>query len=502
MIIGTLAEIADSVVSGNQVGFVKTDQDNAFFGKDDLESALNLLNSFKLQHGDRIVVIASPSIKCVAMMLAAWSAGIVVVPLKGELLDVGIRVVADDCHATIIVDPDSNECVVVNESNRSVGSFRFCNFRRVSGVDLAMIIYTSGSSGKPKGIMLTHANIIVAVQAISSALGLHASDRILCVSPLSFDYGLYQVLFAFHTGCTTVLFSRTFNPMACIETLKKLEITILPIVPSIGTAVARTAKALKSQIPALRLITNTGGHLPQATIEMLREVFPLANVCPMYGLSESKRALIFNPAQARSRIGSVGMPMPGLAAAVFSRNTVDGVTFFEECAPGEVGELFVRGASVMQGYTSDMGGGAEIIPGAYRDDNWLATGDLFATDEDGYFYYRGRVKEMIKQDGFCLYPREIEEVAERHPDVELAVVFGATDKWENELACIAIQRSDGANDSAAEKLFRTWLEGKLSSEYQPRLICMIESMPLSPNGKPDRAALRAKISNAPESSAV
>jgi acyl-CoA synthetase (AMP-forming)/AMP-acid ligase II len=502
MIVGSLAEIRGAIASDRWRGSISVDRGEETLNSNLVSAQEKLLRALDLRHGDRVVLTMDSSLATVAALVAAWGLGLVVVPVRGSAGDPGVQAIMADCGARAILDPSSGEAERSQQPRETTSRFRFRFDRAVSGSDLALIIYTSGSTGTPKGIVLTHANVVSAAHSIASYLGILATDTILCISPLSFDYGLYQLLFAFHCDCRTILFGRSFNPLSCIETVRRESVTILPVVPSMGISFARTLAALKRPLPSLRLISNTGGHLPDTTVAMMRDSLPDAGVCLMYGLSESKRALFLDPAEAAARPGSVGKAMPGLAAVVFTRTVRDGETFYEEAESGVVGELFVRGPSVMQGYCNGAGGGATLIAGDYRDDNWLATGDLFERDEDGYLYYRGRAKELIKQDGFCLYPREIEAVVERNPNVELAVVYGTTDAWGNEIACLAVQRSDRDCGKDALQAIKTWLETSLDPDYRPRLLRLVPAIPLSANGKPDRAAMRAEAEGDPGQAAA
>jgi acyl-CoA synthetase (AMP-forming)/AMP-acid ligase II len=422
MLIGSLAEIIARVGADGAGTVSVAGQPGALTAEECREWARRFVEE-GLVHGDRVVLFVDHDLASVAALVAAWALGLVVVPLKAGGSGEAADAVAADCGARLIAGPASGLWSPLPRSRKAGGRLRFLYPRGVSGTDLALIVYTSGSTSRPKGIMLTHANVIAALQAISHYLQLDATHRRLCQSPLSFDYGLYQLLFAFHTGCHTVLAAGGFEPLRCIDTIRREAITVLPVVPALATALARTLVALRRELPGVRLITNTGGHLPEATIAMLERVCPAARIVPMYGLSECKRALFLPPEERAGRPGSVGRPMPGLQAAVMRREDGRDGVLFAEVPHGDTGELFVRGPSLMQGYCSGAGG-AELIAGDYRDDNWLATGDLFMRDEDGFFYFRGRAKELIKQGGFCLYPRDIEETVSKHPDVAAALVVG------------------------------------------------------------------------------
>jgi acyl-CoA synthetase (AMP-forming)/AMP-acid ligase II len=266
----------------------------------------------------------------------------------------------------------------------------------------------------------------------------------------------------------------------------------LPVVPPLASAIERVLQMYKMDLPTLKKITNTGGHLSETTIKGLRDCLPHTAIYAMYGLTECKRALYLPPEDIDRKIGSVGQPMPGLDAMVFrpgQDHEIGGVTHFFEVKPNEIGELVVRGASVMQGYTRGdaIGTGARLVRGAYRDDVWLATGDLFSYDEDGYYYFRGRIKDLVKQGGYCLYPLEMEENLMLHPMVESAAVIGTTDCNGLEVARAFIKLATPTD--AIRKDVLDWISKRFEPEYRPRDIRFVDEMPINANGKIDRARL-------------
>ncbi len=441
---------------------------------------------------DRVLVSGGAGVLSMAWYVAAWHLGATLVPVDPALCEESVQRIADDSQARARIDASADTLALL----RAPRATRFALRRpaRVTGVDLAIIIYTSGSTGHPKGIMLSHANVLSALRAISRYLALDSEDVILCVPPLHFDYGLYQALFAMHVGCATVLVCGAFNPASVSAAIERHRPTVLPVVPAIGHLVARTLLAFQRPAHSVRLLTNTGGHLPLGTIAELRRALPNAQVMPMYGLTESKRALYMLPAEVDARPGSVGRAMPGLDARVFVAvaGEASAETTWREAAPCEIGMLFVRGASVMQGYVHDANGaGARLLHGDYRDDIWLATGDLFYADEDGYLYFHGRDKDLIKQAGHCLYPREIEQRVEEHDGVAVAVVIRGSDDNGDEIAELFVQLKPGASMQEVQ----AWLDGHLERAYRPRRIHVVGQWPLTPNGKIDLARL-ARPANA------
>ncbi|WP_444930790.1 class I adenylate-forming enzyme family protein [Microbulbifer sp. SSSA002] len=431
--------------------------------------------------GDRIVVCTQSEIEAVAIMLAAWQLGLVVVPVKGDLGPSTIEMIARDCNAKALWRAGNVELLQSFQAEQR--QFEISTAPVVTGIDLALIIYTSGSTGKPKGIMLTHQNVLVSLASICQYLDLQVQDRVLCLSPLSFDYGLYQVLFALYANCTTILYDKPFNPIQALKAIADQRISVLPIVPAMGAALVKLVNLVKPNLSDLRSITNTGGHLSEYMIRSWKEYCPDLNVFSMYGLTECKRALYLEPELWEEKMGSVGKPIPGLDARIFV--PASDATKLREAEASEVGELYVRGAAVMQGYFNQAAqGGAEMVPGQYRDDNWLATGDLFNRDKDGFFYFKGRSKDLIKQGGFCLFPKELENHIDLCPLVHLNAVVGTKDKLENEVATCVVQLHDNTADN--QQQFRTWLKANIDADYMPRDIKFVDSIQLTANSKVDR----------------
>ena len=452
------------------------------------QQALTLLSSGEIQWqlGDRIIIRAHNDIQTIATMLAAWKIGLVVVPVKEDMNDQAIETIAQDCNAKGLCQ--QGQFIERINYNPEKPIFEITQTECVTGSDLALIIYTSGSTGLPKGIMLSHQNVLTSLASIAQYLKLTPQDRIICLSPLSFDYGLYQVLFALYCNCTTLLYEKTFNPIQIVKTLDSEKISVLPFVPAIASALVRVLPLLKTQLPNLRAVTNTGGHLSESVIRQWKLACTDLDVYSMYGLTECKRALYLEPHLWEEKMGSVGLPIPGLDARVFLP-TEQG---YKEAQPHEVGELYVRGAAVMQGYFNpNAQGGAKTISGGYRDDNWLATGDLFSRDEEGFYYFKGRSKELIKQAGFCLYPKDIENIIESCPLVHLNAIVGSQDRSGLEIALAVIELND--NTKANQEACEAWLKANIDQDYRPREYRFVEAISLTPNRKVDKKRLASEL---------
>lgn len=448
-----------------------------------------LQHNIQFSFGDKVIVVSTPTPETVSTLLWLWHNGAVVVPVKHDMPMEAIQKIADDCHSHIMIK--DQKITELNCAPQSTLLFRENSRRQVCGTDLALLIYTSGSTGNPKGIMLSHNNVITAMNSIATYLKIDTNEHILGLSPLSFDYGLYQLLFSLAFDCKITLFEENFHPVKVIKALDEQKITLLPVVPAMAIPLSRVIKALKRKLPHLRKMTNTGGHLGETVIDDMVNLIPQLDVYAMYGLTECKRALYLPPDKTHKKRGSVGIAIPGLEAKLFNSVQCEDGLHYQEVSNGEVGELFVRGATVMQGYYGQANAGANLIPGNYRDDNWLATGDLFTQDDDSYFYFKGRTKELIKQAGFCIYPTESEALIEKNSLVHLAAIIQSKDKFGDEIACLCVQLHEDKKEN--EETFIHWLNTNLDSDYRPREVRFTSQMQLTDNTKVDKKSLVAKL---------
>jgi long-chain acyl-CoA synthetase len=434
--------------------------------------------------GDVVLVKARNDLDGVSAVLGAWLHGCAVCPVDPSGAPQVHELIARHSGARIVVEADGSLVATAPDTWRRG---MLC-IERPSGVDLAVIIFTSGSSGVPKGVLLSHSNVMSALRSISTFLEISAADRVLSVPPLFLDYGLYQVLFSMFTGCELVLGTGITSPLKILSLIKDTRPTVLPVVPALAVGLARVLDTFGRTVDGLRVVSNTGGHLARATIEAMMRSFPGAQIVPMYGLTESKRALYLPSHRVADKPDSVGGPMPGLDARVV---VADSYGQLVEAHVGVVGELYVRGSSVMQGYHSDRGGaGAQLIPGRYRDDYWLATGDLFETDADGCLYFRGRSKSLIKQGGYCIYPRDLEAAAEAIPNVSSAVVVGREETDGDESAVLFVVLKGPGGQTQQSRVRDSLLEN-LHRSIRPRIVHFLDEWPALPVGKIDIGALKA-----------
>jgi acyl-CoA synthetase (AMP-forming)/AMP-acid ligase II len=295
----------------------------------------------------------------------------------------------------------------------------------MSEQDLACLVYTSGSTGEPKGVMESHACVDFATGSIITYLENTADDIVLNCLPLSFDYGLYQPLMVFRFGGTLVLERSFMFPAAILRKMEQERVTGFPGVPTIFSLLLQMDLSAYD-LSSLRYITNTAAALPVSHIERLCAKFPQASLYSMYGQTECKRVLYLPPHELKKRPGSVGIAIPGTEVWI---QGPDG----NRLEPGSTGQLVVRGRHVMKGYLNKPTETARTFgPGRFPDEGVLFTGDLFRQDEEGFFYFVSRVDDIIKTRGEKVAPKEIENVLYLLPSVVEAAVVGVPDELEGE----------------------------------------------------------------------
>ncbi len=350
-------------------------------------------------------------------------------------------------------------------------------------LDLASLIYTSGSTGEPKGVMHTHQSMLFALRSLFEYLRLEKNDRLLCVLPLAFDYGLYQLLMSFYTGATLVL-ERSFTYPAQVFNVMKAEgVTVFPGVPTIFAMLLDAHERQPLRFEKVLRVTNTAAALPPSFNTRLREIFPNADIYRMYGLTECKRVSYLPPEQIEQKPESVGIAIPGTEVMV-----LDNVG--RPVKPGEVGTLYVRGSHVMLGYWNQPEKTAHMLkPGSLPGERLLCTHDLFTVDEDGYLYFIGRTDDIIKSRGEKISPLEVETVLYGILGIREAAVLGMPDLLLGQavVAFVSVMEGSALSEGRIKKL----CGDKLEAFMVPKHVTFLPELPKSANGKTDKKALAA-----------
>ncbi len=351
--------------------------------------------------------------------------------------------------------------------------------------DLAAIIYTSGSTGDPKGVILSHLNMVSACTSVSTYLGLRANDTVLCALPLAFDYGLYQLLMCARVGATLVL-ERSFTfPVKVLEVMVRERVTVFPGVPTMFAMLMNLQTLPSFDLGSLRMITNTAAALSEAHIQRLRALFPQATLFSMYGLTECKRVTYLPPEQLDVRPTSVGRGMPN-----------EEVWLVDEAGQrlpnGSTGELVVRGSNVMLGYWDKPEATAQRLQpgpaiGGQAGAPVLHTGDLFRTDSEGYLYFVARKDDIIKSRGEKVSPKEVENALYAIEGVFEAAVIGVPDELLGQAVKAFVVCQPGVTLTERE-VIRQCL-ARLESFMAPKHVEFVEALPKTDTGKIKKTGL-------------
>jgi long-chain acyl-CoA synthetase len=335
--------------------------------------------------------------------------------------------------------------------------------------DTAVILYTSGTTGPPKGAELTHDNLLRNVEVTSTTLlNLRADDVILGALPLFHSFG--QVVgmgCAIAMGACLSLLTR-FDPGRALEIIKRDQVTVLPGVPTMYAAILHSAGGNAADAASLRLCVSGGAAMPVELLRSFEKEFGCV-ILEGYGLSETSPVASFNHPDRARKPGTIGQAISG----VYMRVQDDaGIPL----PVGTVGEIAVRGHNVMKGYWGRPEETAEVLA-----DRWLRTGDLGWMDSEGYFSIVDRKKDMIIRGGLNVYPREVEEVLYEHPAVAEAAVIGVRDEWLGEEVAAAVTLKPGA--SATPDELREHVKSQLAAYKYPRYVWIVAELPHGDTGK-------------------
>lgn len=348
-------------------------------------------------------------------------------------------------------------------------------------VDLASIIYTSGSTGSPKGVMLTHRNMLTAARSVSSYLEMEERDVVLNLLPLSFDYGLYQLIMAARVGATVVLEPSFAFPARILDVMEREAVTGFPGVPTIFATLAGMKDPGPRDLSHVRFITNTAAHLSTSNIEFLRKAFPRARIYPMYGITECQRISFLPPADLDRKPGSVGVPIPNTEVWIADDNG-------NRLGPDQVGEVVVRGATVMAGYWGDPEETRKKLrPGPVPGERFLFTGDLARMDEEGYLYFVGRMDDILKVKGEKVAPKEVEDAISRVPGVREVAVIGVPDEVMGRALHAFVVPAPNVQVTKRDVL--RGCRERLEPFMIPQKVRFLSDLPRSPHGKVDRKRL-------------
>jgi len=493
----------------NKIGLICDDQRLTYA---EIEARANrLANALKaqgLQRGDRVVLYLPNSVELVIGIFAALKAGGTFVVANYSTKYQKLAYILNNCQASAFLTTDSRAhlaerlardvpslkvTILAPQPSSEVESRGFLSFEAIQSehsparppkvnidLDLAGLIYTSGSTGDPKGVMSDHSNVDFAASSIIEYLENVEDDVVIDVLPLSFDYGLYQLLMAFKFGGTLVL-EKGFNyPIAILKRMETERVTGFPGVPTVFTMLL-SIDLSPYDLSSLRYLTNTAAALPPSHIAQLRKKFPWATLYSMYGLTETKRTLYLPPEQLDERPGSVGIAIPGTEVWIEDREG-------NRLGPGQVGELVVRGRHVMRGYWGDPQATAERYrPGPIPGERLCYTGDYFTQDEEGFLYFVSRKDDIIKSRGEKVAPKEVENVLYDLKGVREVAVVGVPDPVLGQ-AVKAIIVADDAELTEARVLAHC--RANLEDFMVPKYVAFTDELPKTTTGKIRKTGLQ------------
>lgn len=477
-----------------------------------------------LQRGARVAVYLEKRPENVSAMFGAAAAGGVFVPVNPLLKPEQVAYILADCNVDILVTsrerlaqlgpalaacPDLRTVLLTGEPAMAgtLGPLRLLSWRaaldgaradafapaphRVIDTDMAAILYTSGSTGQPKGVVLSHRNMLAGAASVAGYLRNTPEDRILCVLPLSFDYGLSQLTTAFLSGACAVLMNYLLL-RDIVEAVEQEAITGLAAVPPLWVQLSQLSWPLSTP---LRYITNSGGVMQRSTLDKLRLALPRTQVFLMYGLTEAFRSTYLAPEQLERRPDSIGLAIPNAEVLVLRP---DGSV----CAPDEPGELVHRGALVALGYWNDAARTAERFKplppqagGLVLPELAVWSGDTVRRDADGYLYFVGRSDDMIKTSGYRVSPAEIEEVVYASGLVGEAVALAVPHAVLGHAIALLVTPPPGVEVRRDSVLAAC--RARLPSYMVPLWVDIREdALPRNPNGKIDRPLLARELARA------
>ncbi len=455
--------------------------------------------------GDRVVVFADNTVETVISFWAILQAGAVVSLVDPLTKSAKLRHLIADCRPTVLItdahlqpvwaeaaDSPHLQRVLVSGKIADEKLARFPTARRFDdaigsgnhrapparqciSIDLAAIIYTSGSTGDAKGVMLTHLNMLTAATSLCSYLELREDDVLLNVLPLSFDYGLYQMIMAFRLGARLVL-ERSFTfPAQVFNAVVAEGVTVFPGVPTIFALMAGMEMLKEFDLTKIRCVTNTAAALSTKHIATLRRLFPVAQIFSMYGLTECKRCTYLPPADLERKPTSVGIAIPNTELWIVDEEG-------KKVGPGVVGELVIRGATVMKGYWEKPEATArKLRPGPLPGEQVLYTGDYCKLDDEGYLYFVGRMDDVFKTRGEKVAPKEVETVLCNLPGVREAAVIGVPDEILGHAIKAFVVPENGATLRAKD--LQRECQARLASFLVPRVIEVVSDLPKTLTGK-------------------
>ncbi len=455
-----------------------------------------------IQHGDRVAILLPNHPDFAVTYYAILSLGAVVLPMNVMLRPREIGWMLKDAGVKTIITADVllpgvlqtqaelPELKIIVKGKPQSGTIDLDELIarapatpleiRVTENDLAMIAYTSGTMGTPKGAMLTHRNILANIEQLARMPRFddYPDSVNLVALPLFHSFGLSIGLNLTLLGCGTIVLMERFDARQAVELIEKYHATEFHGAPPMFIAIANLPDIEQRNLKTLRNVSSGSAPLPVALLERLKHITGL-QVFEGYGMTEASPTLASNQAGPVSKPGSVGKPLPGIEMRIVDEQDND-------VPQGESGEIVVRGENITAGYWNLP----DETRAAWRN-GWFHSGDIGRMDEDGYVYIVGRKKELIIVSGFNVYPKEIEQVLQEHPAVLEAAVIGVPDGYQGESVCAVIIPKPGVATTAEEII--GYCRQNLAAFKCPRIVLFRATLPRQTTGKVAKATLRDEI---------
>lgn len=476
------------------------------YSYENLNNAVNCftakINNLNLTLDEKIVIISDNSFFFIVAYFGIIKSGRVAVPLSPEFGKNNLLYVYSNCDVrfTCVQNkyldrikelgiPQDYICIdqPLNSSQTSKEYFYLFDLSVESNAsniireeDLAVIIFTSGSTGIPKGVMLSHKNLIANTSSIIKYLELMPSDRIMVVLPFSYCFGTSLLHTHLRVGGSVVINNQFMFPGKVLNEINEKKCTNFAGVPSNYQILLRKSPLKKMTFPTLRLVQQAGGKLPNPLIQELRDALPTTRIFIMYGQTEATARISYLPPELLDKkLGSIGKGIPGTFIEVINKENMN-------VKPGEIGEIVASGDNVMVGYWKDPQGTASVIRNGK-----LYTGDLGIIDNDGFVFLTDREKDIIKCGGYRVSPKEIEDYLAELKDIVEVGVIGIPDEILGEAIKAFIVISE--NSTVSTQGLILYCQKHFPPFKVPREIQIIKTLPKNTSGKVDKPALR-KIS--------
>jgi long-chain acyl-CoA synthetase len=483
----------------NPLGVAVVDDTRSYKRLEILVAALNLADVLREKCDSKTVGIMLPSSGAFPIAaLAGWIAGKTLVPLNFLLKQDELQYVIDDCECDTIITASAmleylGYTPKLPERKRMHGQSSILlldklNLKRVplpaipampEDEELAVLLYTSGTSGKPKGVMLSHGNISANIDQVRGWIDLTPQMTFLGVLPQFHSFGLTALtMVPLICGCK-VVYSARFVPQKIVRLIREHKANVMIAIPSMYNALLHVKEGGAEDVASLMFTVSGGEPLPDAVVKGFRERYGKI-IAEGYGLTETSPVTNWcRPFEYRPH--SVGRPLPKVKQRIVDIDTG------RDLGPNQDGEVRIAGPNLMQGYFKLPKESAAALD----EQGYLRTGDIGRFDDDGHLYITGRLKDMLIVGGENIFPREIEEVLNHHPSIKESGVVGRRDEMRGEVPVAFVEIKEGAHFEEREVL--SYLRGKLAGYKVPAEIRVVTELPRGPTGKVLRRALRLQV---------